>query len=70
MAPTAEELQAAIDRVPKEYAVMIPIMTTEATMELPQHSAYDHAIDFKEGTTPARGPINPLNEIELEELRK
>ena len=45
-------------------------MTTETSLVLPQHSAYDHAIDFKDNTTPPWGPIYPLNETELEELRK
>ena len=45
-------------------------MTTKASLELPQHSTYDHAIDFKDNTTPPWGPIYPLNETELGELRK
>ena len=45
-------------------------MTTEASLVLPQHSAYDHTIDFKDITTPPWGPIYPLNETELEELQK
>ena len=65
-----EELQPAIDRVPSEYAEFIPIMTTEASLELPKHSAYDHTIDFKDETTPPWGAIYPLNATELEELRK
>ena len=69
-ASTEEELQAAIDRVPKEYKEFIPIMTTEASLVLPKHSAYDHAIDFKDNTTPPWGPIYPPNETELEELQK
>ena len=69
-AATEEELQAAINRVPRAYAEFISIMTTKASLELPQHSAYNHAIDFKDGTTPPWGPIYPLNETELEELRK
>ena len=44
---TEEELQAAINRVPREYSEFIPIMTTEASLELPQHSAYDHAIQLR-----------------------
>ena len=64
------ELQAAIDRVPKEYVEYIPIMTTEASLLLPQHLSYDHAIDFKDNTIPPWGPVYPLNETELEELRK
>ena len=67
---TEEELQASIDRVPLEYSEFIPIMTTEASLELPRHSANDHAIDYKDGSTPPWGPIYPLNETELEELRK
>ena len=47
-----EELQAVIDRVPREYSGFIPIMTTEVSVELPKHSAYDHAIDFKDNTIP------------------
>ena len=65
---TEEEFQAAIDRIPQEYAEFIPIMTMEASLELPKHSAYDHAIDFKDNTTPVWGPIYPRNETELEEL--
>ena len=45
-------------------------MTTEASLKLPLHSRYDHAIDFRDNTTPPWGPIYPLNETELEELRK
>ena len=44
-------------------------MTAEMSEVLPEHSAYDHAIDLKEGTTPPWGPIYPLNETKLEELR-
>ena len=65
---TEDELQAAIDWVPREYAEFIPIMTTEASLELPKHTAYDYAIDFKKNTIPPWGPIYPLNETELEEL--
>ena len=65
-----EELQAAIDRVPQEYSEFIPIRTTEASLELPIYSAYDYAIDFKDGSIPPWGPIYPLNETELEDLRK
>ena len=43
---------------------------TEVSLELPLHSAYDHAIDLKDNRTPPWGPIYPLNETELEELRK
>ena len=34
---TEDELQVAIDRVPCEYAELIPIMTSEAPLELPKH---------------------------------
>ena len=60
----------AIDRVPREYEEFIPIMTTEASQELPKHSTYDHAIDFKDNSTPPWGPIYPLNETESAELCK
>ena len=69
-APTESELQEAIDRVPERFREFIPIMTTEAASILPKHGPYDHAIELKEGTTPPWGPIYPLNEMELEELRK
>ena len=65
-----EELQAAINQVPQEYSKFITIMTTEASLELPQHSAYDHAIDLKDGSLQPWGPICPFNETKSEELRK
>ena len=68
-APSSEDLKAAINKVPEAYSEFIPIMTAEMAEVLPEHSEYDHAIDLKEGTTPPWGPINPLNEVELEELR-
>ena len=64
------KLKAAIDKVPEVYSEFIPIMTAEMATVLPEHSVYDHAIDLKEGQTPPSGPIYPLNETELEELRK
>ena len=45
-----DELQAAINRVPYKYAEFIPIMTTVASLELPQHSVYDHTMDVKDNT--------------------
>ena len=63
-----EELKAAIYRVPQKYSEIIPIMTTEVSLELPQHLAHDHTIDFKDGSIPPWGPIYPLNETELEDL--
>ena len=45
-------------------------MTTEVSLERPKHSAYDHTIDLKDGTTPPWGPIYVLNETELDELCK
>ena len=58
---------SGIDQVPSEYAEFIPIMTTEASLELPEHDAYDHAIDIKDETKPPLGPIYPLNETEFRE---
>ena len=69
-APSDDDLKAAIDKVPEAYSKFIPIMTAEMAEVLPEHSVYDHAINLKEGTTPPWGPIYPLNETELEELRK
>ena len=69
-APTDEELQQAIDKVPQECAEFKDIMTTEATSQLPQHGPFDHEITFKPDTTPPWGPIYALNEHELTELRK
>ena len=68
-APSNEDLKAAIGKVPEAYSEFIPNMTAEMAEVLPEHSTYDHAIDRKEGTTPPWGPIYPLNETELEELR-
>ena len=68
-APSSKDLKAAINKVPEAYSEFIPIVTAEMVEVLPEHSAYDHAIDLKEGTTPPWEPIYPLNETELEELR-
>ena len=68
-APTERELQEAIARVPEAFREFIPIMTSEAAMVLPEHTTYDHTIELKEGSVPPWGPIYPLNELELEELR-
>ena len=69
-APSDDDLKVAIDKVPEAYSEFIPIMTAEMAAVLPEHSVYNHAIDLKEGQTPPWGPIYPLNETELEELRK
>ena len=68
-APTEDDLQQAINRVPEAFRQLIPIMTTEAASNLPDHGAYDHAIHLQDGETPPWGPIYALNEVELEELR-
>ena len=68
-APSDDDLKTAIGKVPEAYSEFIPIMTAEMAEVLPEHSAYDHAIDLKEGPTPPWGPIYLLNETELEELR-
>ena len=68
--PSDDDLKAAINKVPEAYSEFIPIMTAEMAEVLPEHTVYYHAIDLKEGTTPPWGPIYPLNEMELEELRK
>ena len=69
-APSDDDLKAAINKVREAYSEFIPIMTAEMAEVLPEHMVYDHAIDLKEGTTAPWGHIYPLNETELEELRK
>ena len=69
-APSDDDLKAAINKVPEAYSEFIPIMTAEMAAVLPENSVYDHAIELKEGQTPPWGPIYPLNETELEKLRK
>ena len=68
-APSDDDLNVAINKVLEAYSKFIPIMTAEMAAVLPEHSVYDHAIDLKEGQTPPWGPIYPLNETKLEELR-
>ena len=68
-APSSKDLKAVIGKVLEAYSEFIPIITAEMAEVLPEHSAYDHAIDLKEGTTPPWGPIYLLNETELEEHR-
>ena len=69
-APSDDVLKAVMNKVPEAYSEFISIMTSEMAEVLPEHTMYDHAIDLKEGTTPPWGHIYPLNETELEELRK
>ena len=58
-APSDDDLKVAINKVPEAYSEFIPIMTAEMAVVLPEHSAYDHAIDPKDGTTPPWGPTFP-----------
>ena len=66
---TPEQEKEALDKVPPPFRDYLDIMTGEAAEGLPEHAIYDQAIDLKEGTTPPWGPVYPLNENELSELR-
>ena len=67
-APAEDVLQSAINWVPNAFRQFIPIMTTEAAIELPNRGPSDPAIDLKEGETPAWGSMYALNEVELDQL--
>ena len=69
-APSNDDLKVAIEKVPEAYSEFIPIMTEEMAAVLPEHSVYAHAMNLKDRQPPSWGPIYPLNETELEELRK
>ena len=54
-APTENELQEALNRVPTASKEFLPIMASEATATLPEHTTCGHAIDLKQGTIPPWG---------------
>jgi transposase InsO family protein len=71
--PEEEEILAyinPIDELPPELQRFSDVFAEERSKILPPRKATDHAIDTVEDATPPYGPIYPLSQMELAELRK
>jgi len=58
------------NQVPREFREYLDIMGKEAVEVLPAHRPYDCKIELKEGEIAPWGPIYPLSENELQNLRE
>ena len=56
--------------VPTRYHAYLSVFSHEAADSLPPHRSFDHAIDLKPGEQPPWGPIYPLSQKELDQLRE
>jgi transposase InsO family protein len=58
------------DTLPTELQGYKDVFSTENSGLLPSHKTTDHAIDLQPGKEPPYGPIYPLSQTELQELRE
>jgi hypothetical protein len=61
-APTGE--------IPEKFRKLAPLAASNPEQRLPQHQAWDHAIDLKPGVTLSWGPLYAMSGKELKFLRK
>ena len=66
---SAIEEGESLGKVPVEFRQYLGIMRKEAAEALPDHRPYNCHINLQKGSTPSWGPIYPLSEEELQELR-
>lgn len=59
-----------LDKLPAELEKFHDVFSAERSKILPSQKSTDHAIDLKDGETPPYGPIYPLSQTELAELRR
>jgi hypothetical protein len=59
-----------LDSIPSELAEFGDVFSTEDSKTLPPHPPWDHSIDLSPHETPPFGPIYPLSQAELRELRE
>lgn len=57
------------EKLPLQYRPWASVFSEEEINKLPEHGTYDHEIKLVEGAIPPFGPIYPLSEKELTELR-
>lgn len=65
-----EELTASRDRVPPELTAFRDVFEAQNSRIMPPRKETDHSIELKEDASPPYGPIYPLSQAELAELRK
>jgi hypothetical protein len=56
--------------LPPELKRFADVFSTERSKDMPPRKATDHAIEMTNGGTPPYGPIYPLSQTELTELRR
>ncbi|KAF4332523.1 gag polymerase env poly [Fusarium beomiforme] len=56
--------------VPPEFREFIDVFSSEKASGIPEYKNTDHRIDLLPGKSPPYGPIYPLSQLELKELRQ
>ena len=59
-----------LDSIPAELRSFLDVFSAQEANQVPDHKASDHAIDLLPDTSPPYGPIYPLAQDELRELRE
>ncbi|KAJ5267259.1 hypothetical protein N7478_010067 [Penicillium angulare] len=65
-----DESIASRDRIPPELLAFQDVFEAQNSKIMPPRKETDHSIELKEDTSPPYGPIYPLSQTELAELRK
>ncbi|KAF5230292.1 hypothetical protein FAUST_9880 [Fusarium austroamericanum] len=60
----------SVSEVPEEFRDFIDVFSAEKASSIPEHKGTDHRIDLIPDKTPPYGPIYPLSQSELGELRQ
>ena len=63
------ETEINLSKLPIEYSDFVDVFSKESSKKLPPHRPYDHRIPLLPDSQPPFGPIYPLSEIELKELK-
>ena len=64
-----EEGGGIMEKIPIQYQPWASVFSQEEITKLPEHSKYNHKIEFVKGTTAPWGPLYSMNDRELKELR-
>ncbi|CCE34872.1 uncharacterized protein CPUR_08811 [Claviceps purpurea 20.1] len=62
-------LEASRAAIPDEWKPLVPLMSDEAVLRLPDHQPWDHKIELIEGETPPWGPLNAMSAREADCLK-
>jgi hypothetical protein len=60
---------AKVEELPPELHNYLDVFSAESSKTIPSHSSWDHAMELNPTETPLFGPIYPLSQSELQELR-